>query len=176
MISRWTIKESYYHAHDLFLSTCHFISGKSDVPSSQNIPNNNNCHSQTSINSNKNSLKNRITKYYKRCRRTMRSAFLRLRRWVSEHHRVLLWHCYCTLSLFMFTDTCISAVYLFPYVHIHVYCTVYCAINVFWCTLIFYHSSVTVPSFIYLWCYFLLFQYETRRSNLWKQSAQSCYN
>ena len=106
----------------LILSICPFVSGKSDASSSQNVPNNNNFyHSQTSKNSNKNTLKNRITKYYKRCRRTMRSAFLRLRRWVSEHHGVLVWHCYCILPFCMYTD--ISAAYMFPCVRI--YCTVY---------------------------------------------------
>ena len=90
-----TITESLYYTFALYLSFCPFISVKSDVPSSQNVPNNNFYHSQTSSNINKNSLKNKITKYCKRCRRTMRSAFLRLRRWMSEHHRVLVWHCYC---------------------------------------------------------------------------------
>ena len=75
-----------------------YISGKSDVSSSQNVPNNNFYQSQTSKNSNKDTLKNRLTKYYKRCRRTIRSAFLRLRRWVSEHRKALLWHWYYILS------------------------------------------------------------------------------
>ena len=113
----------------LTLKYLHFYSGISDVPSSLTVPNNN-CHSQTSNNSNTNSPKNVLAKYFKRCRRAMRSAFLRLRRWVSEHHGVLVWRCYCILRLFMFTD--ISAIYLFPYVHIHV-CILYCIL----CNIVF---------------------------------------